>query len=116
MGIATDLADSPFLQALGLSSYPYLGGFGEPEQVPLDYYSRVSQGTTLSELVVEGGWASESVGGVISSRHKQARWIRRQARLLDQAQAPAVFQLTFTDLSRSSRRDRSCRSSPPWAW
>jgi hypothetical protein len=98
-GIAADLADFPFLQAIGLSSYPYLGGFTEPEQVPLDYYARIAEGTSLPELVVEGGWASESVGAVISTRQKQARWIRRHVELLDRARAQAVFQLTFTDLS-----------------
>lgn len=63
------------MQAIGLSSYPYLGGFTEPEEVPLDYYSRLAQGTTLPELVVEGGWASESVGPVTSTPQKQARWM-----------------------------------------
>ena len=101
VGIATDLADFPFMQAIGLSSYPYLGGFTEPEQVPLDYYSRLALGTSLPELVVEGGWASASVGPVVSTREKQARWIRHHVRLLDQAGALAVFQLTFTDLSPS---------------
>ena len=101
VGIATDLADFPFMQAIGLSSYPYLGGFTEPEQVPLDYYSRLAQGTSLPELVVEGGWPSASVGAVVSTPEKQARWIRRHVRLLDQAGALAVFQLTFTDLSPS---------------
>jgi len=94
-GIATDLADFPFVQAIGLSSYPYLGGFAEPEDIPLDYYSRI---TTLPMMVVEGGWASESVGPVVTTRQKQARYIRRQMRLLDEAAAVAVFQLTFTDL------------------
>lgn len=94
-GIATDLADFPFAQAIGLSSYPYLGGFAEPEEVPLDYYSRL---TTLPMMVVEGGWASASVGPVTTSPQKQARYIRRQMQLLDEAQALAVFQLTFTDL------------------
>ena len=47
VGVATDLADFPFMQAMGLSSYPYLGGFAEPEDVPLDYYARVLQGTGL---------------------------------------------------------------------
>jgi hypothetical protein len=93
-GIATDLADFPFVQAIGLSSYPYLAGFAEPEDLPLDYYSRL---TTLPELVVEGGWASTTVG-VSSSPQKQARYIRRQVQLLEQARAVAVFQLTFTDL------------------
>jgi len=97
-GIATDLADFPFVQALGLSSYPYLGGFAEPDSVPLDYYARVAQGTALPTLVVEGGWASASVSTVTSSPEKQARWIRRQVALLDHARSVAVFQLTFTDL------------------
>src|SRR5438046_10406766 len=39
---ATDLKDFPFSVALGLSSYPYLGGFAEPEDVPLDYYGRIA--------------------------------------------------------------------------
>jgi hypothetical protein len=95
LGITTDLADFPFVQAIGLSSYPYLGGFAEPEDLPLDYYSRL---TVLPELVVEGGWASASIGAVTSSPAEQARYIRRQAELLDRASAVAVFQLTFTDL------------------
>jgi hypothetical protein len=97
-GIATDLADFPFIQSLGLSSYPYLGGFAEPEDVPLDYYARVAAGSGLRPMVVEGGWTSASVGGIVSSPQKQARWISRQMRLLDEAQALFVFQLTFTDL------------------
>lgn len=98
VGVATDLADFPFTECLGLSSYPYLGGFDEPEEVPLDYYARLAAGTTLPALVVEGGWTSASVGPVISTPQKQARWIRHQVRLLDEARAVAVFQLTFTDL------------------
>ena len=98
VGVATDLADFPFMQSLGLSSYPYLGGFAEPEDVPLDYYARVAQGSGLRPMVVEGGWTSASVGSVVSTPEKQARWIRRQVRLLDQAAALFVFQLTFTDL------------------
>ena len=100
-GIATDLTDFPFLQAIGLSSYPYLGGFAEPEEVPADYYARVVDEASVPGLIVEGGWASESVGPVTSTRQKQARWIRRQTDLLDRARARAVFQLTFTDLAPS---------------
>ena len=98
VGVATDLADFPFIQALGLSSYPYLGGFAEPEEVPLDYYARIVQGSGLAPMVVEGGWTSASVGGVVSSPDEQARWIARQIQLLDEARALFVFQLTFTDL------------------
>lgn len=97
-GVATDLADFPFMQAMGLSSYPYLAGFTEPENVPLDYYARVAQGSGLAPMVVEGGWTSASVGGVTSTPLKQARWIARQMSLLDEAGALFVFQLTFTDL------------------
>jgi len=97
-GIAPDLADFPFVDAIGLSSYPYLGGFVLPEDLPLDYYSRIVQGTTLPVLVVEGGWPSITVGAVTSTRGVQARYIARQVQLLDQASARGLFQLTFYDL------------------
>ena len=66
-GIAQDLTDFPFVQAIGLSSYPYLGGFAEPESIPLNYYSRIAQGTTLPVLVVEGGWSSVSLDRSVCS-------------------------------------------------
>jgi hypothetical protein len=101
-GIGQDLADFPFLEALGLSSYPYLGGFADPESIPLDYYSRIPQGATLPVLVVEGGWPSVSVGSVVSSPAEEARYIDWQERLLDSAKAKGVFQLTFYDLDLSA--------------
>src|SRR5947199_565663 len=97
-GTARDLADFPFVDAIGLSSYPYLGGFALPEDLPLDYYSRIVQGTTLPVLVVEGGWPSVTVGSVVSSPALQARYIARQVQLLGQANARGLFQLTFYDL------------------
>ena len=99
-GIAADRADFSFATALGLSSYPFLGGFAEPEDVPLDYYARLNAGsaTPLPMLVVEGGWSSASVPGVTSSPERQARWIRRQMQLADRASLVAVTQITFTDL------------------
>lgn len=100
-GVATDLLDFPFIEALGLSSYPYLGGFAQPEDVPLNYYSRLATESSLPVLVVEGGWPSTSVGGQTSSPAEQARYITRQLALLDAAGAAAVFQLTFTDLHPS---------------
>jgi len=102
VGIAQDRSDFPFMQAIGLSSYPYLGGFAEPESVPLDYYSRIAQGTVLPVLVVEGGWASVSMDTIVSSPAEQARYIERQERLLDSAKAKGVFQLTFYDLDLSN--------------
>lgn len=101
-GIATDLADFPFVHALGLSSYPYLAGFAVPESLPLDYYSRIAQGTSLPVLVVEGGWPSVSVDSFVSTPAEQARYIDRQERLLDSARAVGVFQLTFYDLDLSA--------------
>jgi hypothetical protein len=101
VGIAQDLADFPFGQAIGLSSYPY-AAWPEPEQLPLDYYTRVAGASGLPVMVVEGGWTSAPVSTVVSTPEKQARYFRRQARLLDQADALYVFQLTFTDLDLSS--------------
>lgn len=99
VGIARDRGDFPFVQAVGLSSYPYLGGFTAPEDIPLDYYSRLMQGATpLPMLVVEGGWSSGSVGSVTSSPALQARYLRRQAQLADAAGLVGVYQITFTDL------------------
>lgn len=97
-GVERDLQDFPFVEALGLSSYPYLGGFAEPEDLPLDYYTRVRGNRDLPLLVVEGGWPSESGSGFVSSAGEQARYLRRQAVLADQAGVIRWFQLSFTDL------------------
>jgi hypothetical protein len=96
-GIEQDFADFPFVQALGLSSYPYFA-FADPDDIPLDYYARLPNGRNIPMMVVEGGWPSGAAGSITSSTDKQARYIRRQARMLDSARARAVFQLTFTDL------------------
>lgn len=100
-GVDQDRTDFPFIDALGLSSYPYLGGFSDPDQVPLDYYARLDAGNAIPLLVVEGGWASQSAGGFLTSPAIQARYIHHQAELLDSAHAVAVFQLSFADLALS---------------
>lgn len=100
-GIATDLADFPFAQVLGLSSYPYLGGFAEPEEIPLDYFSRIASDAGRPVMVVEGGWASQSFATYTTSPAEQARWIRRQAQLLDAAHAIGWYSLEFADLAVS---------------
>jgi hypothetical protein len=97
-GLARDRADFPFAQALGLSSYPYLGGFGDPEDLPLDYYARLAGEAPLPLLVIEGGWPSVSVAGAQSSPDEQRRYIERQAAMLEAARAQAWFQITFSDL------------------
>ena len=103
IGIAQDLRDFPFNNVLALSSYPYLGGFKDPGDIPLDYYTRLRGGRALPEMVVEGGWPSAAVRGVFtSSPEMQARYIARQSELLDNANAIGVFQLSFTDLDVGS--------------
>lgn len=103
VGVDQDLRDFPFLNLLGLSSYPYLGGFNDPDQIPLDYYTRVRGSRMLPLMVVEGGWPSASVRGIFSSSPEmQARYIARQSKLLDEANAIGVFQLSFTDLELGS--------------
>jgi hypothetical protein len=101
-GIETDLADFPFIEELGLSSYPYLAGYAAPESLPDDYYSRLVAGRDLPVAAVEGGWTSETVGEIDSSPAVERRWIVRQSELLDAAHAIALFQLTFTDLDLAS--------------
>lgn len=99
VGIDRDLRDFPFTNVLALSSYPYLGGFKDPDQIPLDYYTRVRGTRALPVMVVEGGWPSASVPGVFSSSPAmQAKYIVRQSQILDQAKAIGAFQLSFTDL------------------
>jgi len=97
-GIDADVADFPFVDELGLSSYPYLAGFAVPEDIPIDYYARLAAAHDLPVMVTEGGWSSASLDTLASSEDEQRRYIERQAMLLDAASATAVFQLTFADL------------------
>jgi hypothetical protein len=104
VGIATDLTDFPFLQEVGISSYPYIT-YSSPAAMPLSYYSQLVSGHSLPVFVSEGGWTSESLTfpqSIQSSPAQQQAYIRRQGQLLAQAKAIALFQLTFTDLSLSA--------------
>jgi hypothetical protein len=97
-GIATERANFSFLQFLGLSVYPHMGGFTSPAQIPNDYYSRLAGSPVLPLMVTEGGWASNSGAYWTGNQTVQAEWITRQAALLDAAKAVAVFQLNATDI------------------
>ncbi|MEO7039200.1 MAG: hypothetical protein ABI446_05600 [Gemmatimonadaceae bacterium] len=99
IGIDRDRSDFPFIDVLGLSSYPYLAGFSDPSQVPADYFSRLAGSPPLRVLVTEGGWSSANIGAVHSSPALQAAWIDRAATLLDNAHALAWFQLDFSDIN-----------------
>jgi len=102
VGIGTDRADFPFAQVIGLSSYPYLAGFTDPDSLPNDYYSRIATGTGLPEMVIEGGWSSDSTIAPSWNVDTQKRYITREAALLDHAAAIGWFQITFTDLNMAS--------------
>jgi len=103
VGIDQDLMDFPYIRALGLSSYPYLGGFSDPDSIPLDYYTRLQLGRSpkLGMLVIEGGWPSDTVA-VPSDPQKQRRYIMRHAMLQDSAATRAWFQITFTDIDAAA--------------
>jgi len=96
VGIAQDRRDFAFIGALGLSSYPHLAGYADPESIPDDYYRRLVADAPLPLLVIEGGWPSDAASG--SSPELQRRYLRRQAMLLDGVRAVGWFQISFTDL------------------
>lgn len=102
VGVEVDRVDFAFIAALGLSSFPHLGGITDPDALPRDYFSRLVAASPLPVLAVEGGWPSDTGSGVASSPEMQRRYIRRQATLLDEARAVAWFQINFTDLDDAS--------------
>jgi hypothetical protein len=99
-GIAADYTDFPFIQELGISSYPYLS-YTNPGDIPLNYYAQLTTGHSTPVFVSEGGWTSANITAynVQSSNAQQQAYIRRQGQLLTQAKAIGLFQLTYTDLS-----------------
>ena len=101
-GIDTDRSDFPFMQVLGLSSYPYLGGYTDPDSVPIDYYSRLTEGDPIPEMVIEGGWSSDSTTFAGWNVETQKRYITRHAAILDHAGAIGWFQITYADLDAVS--------------
>ncbi|MCB9914048.1 MAG: hypothetical protein H6828_02730 [Planctomycetes bacterium] len=96
LGIAQDVCDFPFAEALGLSSYPYFV-HATPADLPSDYYARLVDEAGLPSFVAEGGWTSASVGTVSSTPARQADYLRVQAALLDGVDAFAWLQLLFAD-------------------
>ena len=97
-GIEQDFTDFPFLQELGVSSYPYFV-YNQPQDIPSGYYSRLLNGRPLPIFVSEGGWSSQTAGTYPETPQKQQDYITKQSQLLDEANAIAVFQLTFTDIN-----------------
>ena len=100
-GVETDFTDFPFIQVLGLSSYPYFV-WTSPDSLPGDYYARLLAGRVLPAGVVEGGWTSENFSSVVSSPALQQRYLERQGQLLASINAMAWFQLTYSDIELHS--------------
>jgi hypothetical protein len=100
-GIEQDFTDFPFVQMLGLSSYPYFA-YAQPEDIPANYYTRLLGGRTLPVMVVEGGWTSAAAGSIQSSPQLQVRYITRHAQLLDAVGARGMIQLEFADIDLAS--------------
>jgi hypothetical protein len=106
LGVSQDFSDFPFIDELGLSSYPYFA-FSNPQDIPTDYYSRITENKNLPVFVSEGGWTSQAITGfngqpINSNPQTQQDYIRRQGQLLSAANAIGLFQLTFTDIDLSS--------------
>jgi hypothetical protein len=106
IGIDEDLKDFPFLQELGLSSYPYFN-FSSPDEIPDNYYTRLVEGKNLRVMLTESGWTSFRIPGfngspIVGSANLQKKYIERQSVLLEQAKAISWFQLTFTDINFSA--------------
>lgn len=100
-GVDADFTDFPFLQMLGLSSYPYFVN-SEPENLPDDYYSRILMGRSVPAMVAEGGWSSAAGSSFSSTPDLQRRYVDRQAMLLDSISAYACIQTLFADLDLAS--------------
>lgn len=100
-GIDQDVIDFPFLQELGISSYPYFV-FDKPSDIPLNYYSLLVAGKNLPVFVSEGGWSSAVITlpnkTISGSPELQQEFIRHQGQMLFDVNASAYFQLTFTDI------------------
>jgi len=101
-GVERDYTDFPFIQALGLSSYPYFA-YVDPDSVPLDYYARLRNGRATPTMVVEGGWTSASVGTITSDVDEQRRFFTRHRALLDSVHAIAWLQLDYADFDTTGR-------------
>jgi hypothetical protein len=101
VGIEADFNDFPFVQMLGLSSYPYFG-WSTPDELPADYYRRLLAGRGTPVMVVEGGWTSAGAGSIASTPERQARYITRHAELLDVVGARGCLQLQFADIDLAS--------------
>lgn len=98
-GIEQDFTDFPFVQELGISAYPSLSGWGDPDSLPVTLASRLVESHPAVRVhVSEGGWSTATIDTFVNTPEEQVRYVRRMAAILDRANARAWFQLSFTDL------------------
>lgn len=73
----------PHQDAVGISSYPLASmkpvRFGDPNDLPDDYYSRIAEHTEKPIIFTELGWSSDKKYG--SSEKRQAEFLRRFEKL-----------------------------------
>jgi hypothetical protein len=105
-GIEADYRDFPFMEELGISSYPYLG-YDSPASMPADFFQRIVAGKKLPVFITEGGYTSATINSyngtvIISNPDLQAAYYRRQAQFLNSVNGIGWFQLSFTDIDMSA--------------
>lgn len=98
--IDKDFSDFPFIQELGISSYPYFV-YDKPQDIPDNYYSRLVQGHNIPVFISEGWWSSQTVDKYTETPQKQQDYITRQDQLLGKVNAIGYFQLLFSDIGSS---------------
>lgn len=106
IGVEQDFTDFPFVEELGISSYPYFG-FSDPQNIPNNYYTQLLNNRQIPVYVAEGGWATTSFTApnafsVNGSEEMQEKYFRKHHTILNQASALAWFQLVFTDIDVSA--------------
>ena len=97
IGVDQDFSDFSFIQELGISSYPYFV-YNTPQDIPLNYYSRLIANHRVPVFVSEGGWSSVTAGTYTGTVQKQQDYITRQGQLLGNVKAIGYFQLLFSDI------------------
>jgi hypothetical protein len=106
IGVEQDFTDFPFIEELGISSYPYFG-YNNPDDIPNNYYTQLLNNRNLTVYVAEGGWATTSFTApnafsVNGSEEVQGRYFRKHHTILNHTKALAWFQLVFTDIDVSA--------------
>lgn len=96
-----DLIADYDIDALGLSSYPVFV-FGDPSEIPEDYFKPFDEATELPLIFVEGGWSSTDVPWSTGTPAQQVEFFRRYEALLDAVSAEVWVMLTFADLDVAS--------------